>query len=199
MDFLDIAKSRYTTKKYDPSRRVSDEDIDRLKEILRLSPSSINSQPWKFFFIADPALREKLAEVSNHNKNKVLRSSHLVVFTVMDDIDQFEEYVNTHLPDGAVGYYNMNIKPLSVAEKKAWMQHQVYISLGFFLSACASMGIDSTPMEGIQTAKYDEIIAPKGYKTLFAVTLGYRDAADENQLSITPKTRLKAEDVIETR
>ena len=48
MDFLKLAQNRYTTKHYS-SQRVNDEDIAKLKEILRLAPSSINSQPWNLF------------------------------------------------------------------------------------------------------------------------------------------------------
>ena len=56
MDFLKLAQTRYTTKHY-TSKRVSDEDIAKLKEILRLAPSSINSQPWQFVFISDEATK----------------------------------------------------------------------------------------------------------------------------------------------
>ena len=43
--------SRYTAKKYDETKRVSQEDMAIIKEALRLSASSINSQPWKFIVI----------------------------------------------------------------------------------------------------------------------------------------------------
>ena len=56
MNFLELAKNRYTTKHYS-TKRISDEDIAQLKEILRLAPSSINSQPWQFVFIDDAATK----------------------------------------------------------------------------------------------------------------------------------------------
>ncbi len=90
------------------------------------------------------------------------------------------------------------VKPKGESEIKSWLSCQVYLSLGFFLSACASMGIDSTPMEGIQTEAYDRILQQDGYKTLFAVAIGYRDKEDANQPSITPKFRLDMENVIRT-
>ena len=77
-----------------------------------------------------------------------------------------------------------------------WLTSQVYLSLGFFLSATATLGIDSTPMEGINTKEYDAILKDDNYKTLFAVAIGYRDKEDENQPSMNPKFRLDAEDVI---
>ncbi|MGL1456437.1 nitroreductase family protein, partial [Vibrio parahaemolyticus] len=43
--------SLYTAKKYDAEKRISQEDIAIIKEDIRLSASSINSQPWKFIVI----------------------------------------------------------------------------------------------------------------------------------------------------
>ena len=60
------------------------------------------------------------------------------------------------------------------------------------------MGIDSTPMEGVETDAYDRILQQDEYKTLFAVAIGYRDKEDANQPSITPKFRLEKERVIRT-
>lgn len=61
MAFLETAKERYTTKKYNSTERITADKIAELKEILRLSPSSINSQPWRFFFISDGETKTKLA------------------------------------------------------------------------------------------------------------------------------------------
>lgn len=49
MDIVELVRTRYTTKHYDSARRISDRDIADLMEVLRLSPSSVNSQPWHFF------------------------------------------------------------------------------------------------------------------------------------------------------
>lgn len=196
MDFLKLANSRYTTKKYNPNVKISEEKIEQLKQILQLSPSSINSQPWQFTFVSDENLKKELADASYFNAPKVLESSHLVVFSAIDDIEKFEKQINETLPEGAVGYYNQFIKPQSEAEIKAWFQHQVYLSLGFFLAACAGLEIDSTPMEGIVTQDYDKILKLNGYKTLFAVAIGNRDSEDSNQPSLKAKSRLPIENVV---
>lgn len=196
MNFLHLAETRYTTKKYDASRQIPEEKIIQLKSILRLSPSSINSQPWKFFFVTDDNIKSQLAAVSYYNEPKILNSSHLVVFCSVDDVNIFESELPQYVPEGAVNYYKTYLKILSENDIKAWMQHQVYLSLGFFLSACASMEIDSTPMEGIQKAEYDRILQLSGYKTLFAVALGYRDPEDANQPEFKPKSRRNIEEVI---
>lgn len=196
MKFLNLSKSRYTTKKYNPSKKISDNDIEELKEILRLSPSSINSQPWKFIFVSNEEIKNQLAEVSYFNEQKIKDASHLVVFCAIDDIQSFENQINKNLPEGAVGYYNQFIKPLSEPEIKSWLKHQVYLSLGYFLSACASMSIDSTPMEGIKSNEYNTILDLKNYTTLFAVAIGYREQNDPNQPKIKNKSRLQREEIV---
>jgi nitroreductase/dihydropteridine reductase len=60
MSFLEKMKSRYTVKKYNPQGTISEEQIQQLKEILHLSPSSINSQPWNFVFVSDPETKNSL-------------------------------------------------------------------------------------------------------------------------------------------
>ncbi|QIK60106.1 NAD(P)H-dependent oxidoreductase [Dysgonomonas sp. HDW5A] len=198
MIFLDLAKERYTTKEYNPDKKITDEKIQQLKDILRLSPSSINSQPWKFFFISDQETKDSLAKVSYFNEGRIKNASHLIVFTVVDDISFFENHNLSSLAEGSVMYYNQFMKPKGETVIKSWLRQQVYLSLGFFLSACASLGIDSTPMEGIQAEEYDRILDLDTHKTLFAVAIGYKNPDDSNQPAINPKSRLPLEQIIES-
>ena len=195
MDFLQLAQNRYTTKLYS-SKRVSDEDIAKLKEILRLTPSSINSQPWQFVFISDEPTKEAFAKVSFINEERIRQASHLVVFMANSALPSFEEKLAKASTEAGVGFYHKVQKPKGDVSLYAWMNNQVYISLGFFLSACASMGIDSTPMEGIINTEYDKLLNDSQYTTLFAVAIGYRDPEDSNQLHLQPKSRLPLEDVV---
>lgn len=198
MNFLDLAKSRYTTKSYNPNKRVTEETITELKAILSLSPSSINSQPWKFIFISDENIKSELASVSYFNQQKINEASHLVVFSVINDIQQFEDQIKQNLPEGSVNYYNQFLKTKPETEIKSWLEHQVYLSLGFFLSACASMNIDSSPMEGIKNEEYGKILQLDGYKALFAVAIGFRNPEDTNQPSVKSKSRLPLEQIIKS-
>ncbi|WP_303315841.1 nitroreductase family protein [Flavivirga abyssicola] len=198
MSFIESMKNRYTTKKYNNSKKIEKQKIEELKEILHLSPSSINSQPWKFTFVSDKETKEKLSEVSWLNTNKVLDSDIVVVFSRIDNIVLFEQQIEEGLPKGAVDYYKEFIKPQTEEQIKAWFDRQVYLALGVLLSACAEMGIDATPMEGVEPMKYDSILNQKDYATLMAVAIGYRDKDDFNQPSKTPKSRRNINQVIET-
>ena len=195
-NFEELMRERYTTKKYDASKRLSSEQVDSLKEILRLSPSSINSQPWKFTFVSDSPLKEKLAAASFFNEGSILKCSQVVVFSVMDDIALLEKHVFEALPEGAQGYYEGFIKNQPKEEIVSWMTHQLYLASGVLLSACATMGIDSTPMEGIEVDKYKALLKQDGYSPRFVITIGYRDLEDGNHPSRTPKQRKAAEDVV---
>ncbi|UXX78452.1 nitroreductase family protein [Reichenbachiella carrageenanivorans] len=189
MSFLTSIQNRYTTKVYNPTKKISTAQIKELKEILRMSPSSINSQPWKFTFVSDPDTKKELAKASYFNDQKVINSDTVVVFSRIDNIDKFEQQIEQTLPEGAVGYFKQVIKPQPETMIKEWFDKQVYLALGVFLSACAEMGIDSTPMEGIEADKYNQILHGGDYNTLVAVAIGYRDQNDSNQVNITPKSR----------
>ena len=196
MNFLTQMKNRYTVKKYNPQAKIREEQIAELKEILNLSPSSINSQPWNFIFVHDQELKKQLAEVSFINKEKVLDCSHLIIFQVLKNTEDFEQQIEEHLPEGNVNYYKTRVKTKGEEAVKSWLGHQVYLSLGILLSACATMGIDSTPMEGIEPDLYDDILNNEKYETLFAVAIGEKDETDKNHPKFNPKTRLRAEKVI---
>lgn len=196
MTFLNNMQERYTTKKYDASKKIDPSKIEELKEILRLSPSSINSQPWHFTFVSDTDTKQKLSEVSWINTPKVLDSDTVVVFSRVNDLAYFENQIEKHLPEGAVNYYKEFIKPQSEEQIKAWFDKQVYLALGVFLSACANMGIDATPMEGIEPTNYDKILGNKSHATIVAVAIGHRDADDFNQPSKKAKSRMPLSEVI---
>lgn len=198
MSFLESMQKRYTTKMYDSSKKIESRKIQEIKEILQLSPSSINSQPWKFTFVSDNDKKHSLSKVSWLNTNKVLDSDIVVVFSRINNINLFEKQIEKELPKGAVDYYKEFIKPQTEEQIKAWFDKQVYLALGVFLSACAEMKIDATPMEGIEPKNYDKILKQNDYTTIVAVAIGYRDITDFNQPSKNSKSRKNINDVIES-
>ncbi|MCK4989960.1 MAG: nitroreductase family protein [Bacteroidales bacterium] len=60
--FIDIAKSRYSCRKYD-SRPVEAEKLDQVLEAGRVAPSACNLQPWHFFVIQEAGDLEKIHQV----------------------------------------------------------------------------------------------------------------------------------------
>ncbi len=198
MNILKLIEKRYTAKQYNPSKTIPKETIEELKEILRLTPSSINIQPWKFTFVQNPEIKAKLASVSMHNAEKVNQAPLLIVFSVADDLDTFQKIVDNELPAARRDWYNQMKASMSESELKIWLSKQLYIALGVGLTSSAALGLDSTAMEGIESDKYGTILNLKGFKPLFAMAVGYAAEDDFNRLEVAPKSRRVLESVIET-
>lgn len=197
MNILELIQKRYTAKKYNAHKEIPQEKIEALKEILRLTPSSINIQPWKFTFVQNPEIKAKLAAVSMHNEEKINQAKLLVIFSAADDLEAFQKVVDTELPQARRDWYNQIKASMPEADLKIWFSKQVYIALGVGLTASASMGLDSTAMEGIESDKYMDILDMSAYKPLFAMAVGYGSEDDINQIHFTPKSRRSMENVIE--
>ena len=158
MTALELIQNRYTAKQYDTSKTISQEKVEDLKKILRLAPSSINIQPWKFIFVQNPEIKAQLAAVSMHNTEKINQAPLLIVFSVADDLDAFQKIVDTEMPEARRDWYNQIKASRPEADLKTWLARQVYIALGVGLTACAAMELDSTAMEGIESDKYASIL-----------------------------------------
>lgn len=190
MKFIEAIQNRYTTKAYNADKRVDDSLVNELMECLRLSPSSINSQPWGFKLVSDPALKEQLAQHAYFNAEKVRGASHLIVLCVYKDAATFAQERLPYMDKRVQDYFQNNLAPQGEEVVMSWLSRQVYIALGVLLSGAALMQIDSTTMEGIDTKAYTEILGlGDKYRVLVAVALGVRDPEDSNQPSITPKDR----------
>jgi nitroreductase/dihydropteridine reductase len=198
MNILELIQKRYTAKKYNPDKLIPQEKIEALKEILRLTPSSINVQPWKFTFVQNPEIKAKLASVSMHNAEKINQAQLLIVFSVADDLDAFQKVVENEFSPARRDWYNKIKASMPEADFKIWLAKQVYIALGVGLTASAALELDSTAMEGIEIDKYKSILNMSAYKPVFAMALGYGAEEDSNRIEVTPKSRRLLQNVIET-
>lgn len=198
MNPLTIAQKRYSAKKYDNSKNISPDKIEILKSTLHLAPSSINIQPWKFTFVQDPEVKARLAEASLFNADKIKQANLLIVFSYPDDVTQFEDLIKEEMPVNILEMYFAGKNQMSEEQLKGWFIRQVYIAFGQAISACAALGLDSTPMEGIEAEKYMEILKMKDYKPIAVLSVGYASIDDYNRLDISPKTRRDLSKVIES-
>ena len=198
MNILELIQKRYSAKQYNSDKAIPEEKIEALKEILRLAPSSINIQPWKFTFVQNPEIKAKLASVSMHNTQKINQAKLLVVFSVADDLDAFQKVVENELPKARSDWYKQMKASMPEAELKTWLAKQLYIALGVGLTASIALDLDSTAMEGIEADKYMDILNMSTYKPLFAMAVGYGSEDDFNRIEVTPKSRRSHENVIET-
>lgn len=198
---------RYATQRFDPTRKIADVEWRALEQALVLSPSSIGLQPWKFLVVTDAAVKAGLRAAS-WRQPQPEECSHFVVFAVRKDLDagHVERHVERIIEvrgverESLAKFQSMTLRNLEKARVEGrldtWQTHQVYIALGQFMACAAMVGIDTCPMEGIDAAKFDEILGLAGtdYATVVACAAGYRAADDK--YAATKKVRFRAEDVI---
>lgn len=207
---LQQMKWRYATKKFDATKKIPAADWAVLEESLVLTASSYGLQPWKFIVVTDPALKAKLRPAS-WNQSQVEDCSHLVVFTAQQDVTEADvdrfisriAEVRGVTAESLAGYKGFMMGDLVNGARHAiiheWAARQTYIAMGNLLTSAALLGIDACPFEGIEPAKYDEILGLKGsgYATVSACPVGYR--AEDDKYATAPKVRFAAKDVVEHR
>lgn len=190
MNIIENLKWRYATKHYDTARKISAQNIDLLKEAVNLTATSYGFQPFRVLIITDPHIREKLGAAS-WSQRQVTEASHLFLFCNMlnvsnkevDDYFQLRAQINK-LDINESKEYSQIVKSqlasMNPIQMEIWTSKQTYIALGTILAASAELQIDSSPMEGFDKSKYDQILGLKemGLTSSVMVALGYRDPAD---------------------
>jgi nitroreductase/dihydropteridine reductase len=205
-------ENRHTVKHYDASKRISAADLEVIYEALRLSPSSINSQPWKFIVIESDTAKQRLhdtfANKFQFNQKHAKTASHTILFAHKTNYVRadYEKVINTDIqagrtkPEnkeqafGAFAFVDMNTD--DQGNNAAWTKSQAYLALGSTMHALARLNIDSTPMEGVDHELISELFQElEGYQCDVALAMGYNDATEDYNAAL-PKSRLALENIM---
>ncbi len=185
---LDRLKWRYSCRKYDTSRMIPESVWSALEDALVLTPSSYGMQPWRFFVVTDKEFRKQIYPLA-HNQQPVLDASHLVIFTVLetirlDDIEAWgrrQQVLRPSMTDADVAGFREGmgreiIEGLNGKRLFEWASDQAHIALGNFMTSCALLGIDTSPMGGIKPDEIDAFFGfrAQGLRTVVLCAAGYR-------------------------
>lgn len=207
MALLDNLMWRYATKKYDSTKIVSEENVDKIVEATRLTPTSSGLQQFRVVVIKNKEIQNKIVPIS-YDQQIVADCSHLLVFVAwdsytekrIDDIYDFTTDVRD-LPRGRFTSYTDRLKQVFSAQTEEehfiHTSKQAYIGLGLAIAQAAELTIDCTPMEGFENDKLDELLNLKeqGLRSVLMLPLGYRDT-DGDWLSSMKKVRIAKEDFV---
>jgi nitroreductase len=209
MALLEDLNWRYSVKKYDPTQRVSDEDLSKILEAIRLSPTSSGLQQFRVIVITNQEMKEKLVPIA-YNQQIVAECSHLLVFAAWDKytaerIDNAYDYITEvrGLPQGRFNSYTERLKAayLSQPEEQNFIHtaRQAYIGLGLAVAEAAELKVDSTPVEGFDNKALDEFLnlGELGLRSVLLLPLGYRDEENDWLLKLKKVRIPKEEFVIE--
>jgi len=199
MNIINSLEWRYATKKFNPSKKLSIQQIETLKKAFNLTPTSFGLQPIKMIVISNKELQEKFVEHS-YFQRQVADASHLLVLciendTTSEDINSYfdlekeirgtDEAVISKFRNQLVEMYQNK----TIEDKQISAYYQCYLALGNLLTVCAFEKIDACPMEGCIPEKIDDLLNLKklNLKSVLLIPVGYR--ADDDIMSEMKKVR----------
>lgn len=185
-DLIETLNWRYAAKKMDPSKSVSEEKVARIVEAARLAPTSSGLQPFEVFIVTNKEIRAHIQEVA-WNQAQVTDGSHLLVFAAWDNytVDRINmmfdltNEIRGFKNEGWENYRQQLLSSYPKRDKQVNFEHaarQAYIGFAMAIAQAAFEGVDTTPMEGFDPDKVDEILGlrEKGLRSAVLLPLGYR-------------------------
>ena len=206
-----LQHQRYATKKFDPARRISDEDWATLVEVGRLAPSSLGFEPWKMLLLNNEEMKQDLKSIAWGAVSMLDGASHFVIYLARKGVNYETPYIEklmqevrhrSYDPESA---YAHRIKSFQESDFKLnderslfdWASKQTYIQMANMMNAAVLMGMDSCPIEGFDKDKVEAYLESKGVldTSEFGVSVmcafGYRNE------EIKPKVRWNTESIYE--
>ena len=207
MNLIENLEWRHATKAYDPTKKVSEKDLNKILEAVRLAPTSSGLQQFRVVVVEDQETKSKLVKGAL-NPECVTDCSHILVFAAWDNytdekIDKVYDLTTDErdLPRGRFDSYTSQLKEsLSQLTNEQHFEHaakQSYIGLGLALAQAAELRIDSTPAEGFNSKVFDEVLdlPAKGLKSTVIMYLGYSDTS-KDWLSTMKKVRVPMDEFV---
>ncbi|WP_160070376.1 nitroreductase family protein [Sphingobacterium bovisgrunnientis] len=182
---------RHAVKAYDSTKKVNEEDINKIVEAARLAPTSSGLQPFHVLVIKNQEIKERLT-AGALNPDCMRDCSHVLIFAAWDRytaerIDEVYDWT-THergLPQGRFSSYTDKLKEMylnqTAEENHAHIARQTYIALGLALAQAAELKIDSTPVEGFDNLLVDKELEldSLGLKSVSLMYVGYANKEND--------------------
>ena len=159
MDFLEIAKRRQSTRKYDASRTVEDEKLEKILEAGRLSPSACNGQPYFITVCRGESAKLAARAVQGMGMNKF--ASDAPVLLVISEMP----YVKT----AALG---------AKVKKNDYRSIDIGILAAYLTAEAETQGLSTCILGWLDDAKLREVCGVEGQVRL-VITLGYAAEGDK--------------------
>lgn len=205
-EILKALQWRYAVKVFDPTKKISKEELETILESGRLAPSSIGIEPWKFIVVENTELRAKIRAAS-YDQSKVTDAAYLIIIARRTDAREnianelVERTAQTHKVEHSELTGLRQMVEGSVARQTeealdSWVKSQIYIPFGMMIETAALLGVDACPMEGFNPQEVDKILGltEKHLAATSILTLGHRG---DDPYAKKPKVRRKFEDVVE--
>jgi len=203
-EFLKAMDFRHACKAFDDTKKIKEEDLNFILEVGRKSPSSFGMEPWKFLVIQNEELKAKVRPFCWDQVQITSCSDLVILLARIEDVKPesgipAQKFARRKMPqdklDFYINVYASHLKDtLSTDENVlAWTARQCYIAASNMMTAAASIGIDSCPIEGFEKENVEKALGLDTSKFQVAMVLpfGYRVNEQSTQL------RADFDDVVE--
>lgn len=210
---LEALNFRHATKRFDPNKKISDEDFSLILEAARLSPSSFGLEPWNIIVLQNMEIREKLLPYTWGAQGQLPTASHFILLTaktaqaltrdtrhmphIFRDIHELAPEAVEKRFHRVETFFTDDFK-LAQSDRAIWdwAGKQAYIALANMMTVAALRGIDSCPIEGFQAEPVEKLLRYEGIvdgtvnRLVAMAAFGYR--ADAPQ----PKKRRSLDEIV---
>ncbi|KGP91281.1 NAD(P)H nitroreductase [Pontibacillus chungwhensis BH030062] len=159
-DFNQIISGRRSIRNYDPSVKISKEEMTEILREATMAPSSVNLQPWRFVVIDSEEGKETLKPLAMFNQNQVETSAAVVaVFVDMNSTEYLETIFDSAVEQGKMPQEVRDRQVPAIQGLVEQLSEDAYremnlidgglVSMQFMLAARAH-GYDTNPIGGYE-------------------------------------------------
>ncbi|MCM3068393.1 nitroreductase family protein [Priestia flexa] len=193
-DFNKILKERRSIKRYDPTVKISREEMEEILTVATTAPSSVNMQPWRFLVIKSDEAKAQLAELAKFNSTQVETSAAVIaVFGDVQNVEYFDEIYDKAVE---VGYMPQDVKDNIKQAFSSYfetisnedMKDVVLIDGGLvsmqIMLAARAYGYDTNPIGGYEKEKVTEVFGMDKERHVPVMLISIGKAVDEGHPSV---------------
>jgi 3-hydroxypropanoate dehydrogenase len=149
---------------------VPEQVLREIYDLVRLGPTSANSQPARFVFLVSDQAKHRLLPALLPGNVEKSRTAPVVVLIAWDS--EFHEHLPRTFPHADMR--SMFAKNHALIDETAFRNSS--LEAGYFILAARGLGLDCGPMSGFDAAKVNAEFFPDGkWKINLICNLGYGD------------------------
>ncbi|MFK4567247.1 nitroreductase family protein [Enterococcus sp. UD-01] len=200
-DFSTILKGRRSVRNYDPTVKISEEEMMQIINDTVTAPSSINMQPWRFVVVASEEGKKTLEPLVQFNKlQNETSAAMIVIFGDLDNFAQAEKIYGTaveqnlmpkEVKDRQLAMFAPVMEQMTLAEKQQTVLIDGSLAAMNLMLTARAYGYDTNPIGGFDRKNITEALEldPEQYYPIMIVSIGKAQEAGY------PSYRLPAEDI----
>lgn len=151
MNTFDAIAQRRAVKHFDPTHKLTEQELEQLLDAAILSPTAFNIQHWRFVVVTDSALRQAIRAAA-WDQAQVTEASALVI--ICADLKAWEKEPQRYWKNAPQAVQDFMVPAIDgyYRNKEQTQRDEGFRSCGIaaqtLMLAAKSMGYDSCPMDG---------------------------------------------------